>query len=111
MLAKNLSAPRGLRLPVSSLTIIASRLAPTRECGQTSNPVGCQGVHIHFCGNGHLWFRFYSDSLFQTPECRPSKKEAKGFAPPLGASLGLGMPSLRHCSVGRRDGPSLAQRG
>ncbi|MCK8687148.1 hypothetical protein, partial [Pseudomonas umsongensis] len=38
------------------------------DCGQTSNPVGCQGVHIHCCDNGLLWFRFYSDSLFQTPK-------------------------------------------
>ena len=29
MLAKNLRAPRGVRLPESSLTSIASRLAPT----------------------------------------------------------------------------------
>ncbi|OPG75189.1 nucleoid-structuring protein H-NS, partial [Pseudomonas ogarae] len=28
-----------------------------------------------------------------------------------GASPRLGMPSLRHCSVGRREGPSMAQRG
>ncbi len=33
------------------------------------------------------------------------------IAPPLGASLGLGMPERRHCSVGRREGPSMAQRG
>ncbi|QFG29694.1 hypothetical protein F6476_11045 [Pseudomonas umsongensis] len=26
------------------------------------------GVHIHCCDNGHLGFRFYSDSLFQTPK-------------------------------------------
>jgi hypothetical protein len=26
------------------------------------------GVHIHWCGNGHLWFRPYGDSLFQTPK-------------------------------------------
>ena len=46
------------------------------------------GVHIHCCGNGGLWFRFYSDSLFQTPECRPSKKEPKGFAPAYGPLAG-----------------------
>ena len=44
-----------------------------------------------------------------TFEKRKSKQNA--FAPPLGASLGLGMPSLRHYSVGRREGPSMAQRG
>ncbi len=31
-------------------------------------------------------------------------------APPLGASPRLGMPERRHCSVGRREGPSMAQR-
>ena len=58
------------------------------------------GVHIHCCDNGHLWFRFYSDSLFQTPECRPSKKEPKGFAPAYGTSLRLSVPSLRCPSGG-----------
>ena len=29
-----------------------------------------------------------------------AKKEPKGFAPPFGASLRLGIPSLRHCSGG-----------
>jgi len=44
-----------------------------------------------------------------TFEERESKQSA--FAPPLGASLRLGMPERRHCSVGRREGPSMAQRG
>jgi len=39
------------------------------------------------------------------------KSNQKVFAPPLGASLRLGMPSLRLESVGRRDGPSMAQHG
>ncbi len=39
------------------------------------------------------------------------KSNQKVFAPPLGPSLGLGVPSLRLESVGRRDGPSMAQRG
>ncbi|OOG79962.1 nucleoid-structuring protein H-NS, partial [Pseudomonas sp. A25(2017)] len=30
---------------------------------------------------------------------------------PLGASPRLGMPERRHCSAGRREGPSMAQRG
>ncbi|CAI8749806.1 hypothetical protein EMIT0P218_150055 [Pseudomonas sp. IT-P218] len=48
MLAKNLRAPRGVRLPASSLTSIASKLAPTgksetiggryRRNGYTPNP-------------------------------------------------------------------------
>ena len=44
-----------------------------------------------------------------TFEERKSKQNA--LAPPLGTSLRLGVPSLRHCSVGRREGPSMAQRG
>ncbi|WP_139381196.1 nucleoid-structuring protein H-NS, partial [Pseudomonas ogarae] len=28
-----------------------------------------------------------------------------------GASPRLGVPERRHCSVGRREGPSMAQRG
>jgi hypothetical protein len=28
------------------------------------------GVHIRCCGNGFLWFRSYSDSLFQTPKSK-----------------------------------------
>ncbi|WP_230182979.1 hypothetical protein, partial [Pseudomonas carnis] len=41
--------------------------------GLTAEAVIC--VHIHFCGNGHLGFRFYSGSLLEkSPECRPSQK-------------------------------------
>ncbi len=74
--------------------------------------VGCEGgVYIRFCGNGCLGFRSYSGSLLRSPEAGPVKSKQNAFAPPLGASLGLGMPSLRHCSVGRHEGPSMAQRG
>ena len=34
-------------------------------------------VHIHSCGNGHLWFRPYGDSLFY----KRLKKEAKNARP------------------------------
>jgi hypothetical protein len=44
-----------------------------------------------------------------TFEQRKSKQNA--LAPPLGTSPRLGVPSLRLWTVGRRDGPSLAQRG
>ena len=40
-----------------------------------------------------------------------AKSNQKRSAPPLGTSPRLGVPSLRHCSVGRREGPSMAQRG
>ena len=63
-------------------------------------------VYIRCCGNGYLWFRSYSGSLLERP-----KSNQKAFAPPLGTSPRLGVPSLRLWSVGRRDGPSLAQRG
>ena len=55
------------------------------------------GVHIHSCGNGHLWFRSYSDSLFQTPK---SKQKALPQHP--APSPRLGVPSLRHPSAGHR---------
>ncbi|WP_205928869.1 hypothetical protein, partial [Pseudomonas viridiflava] len=53
----------------------------------------------------------YSGSLLKSPEAGPVKSNQNAFAPPLGASLWLGMPERRHCSVGRREEPSMAQRG
>jgi hypothetical protein len=51
-------------------------------------------VNIHSCGNDHLWFRSYSGSLGKAPS-------NQGLLPlTFGASLWLGMPSLRSCSVG-----------
>ncbi|RKS28218.1 hypothetical protein BJ917_1089 [Pseudomonas sp. WPR_5_2] len=51
-------------------------------------------IHIHSCGNGHQWFRFYSGSLGRAPS-------NQGLLPlSFGASLWLGMPSFRSCSVG-----------
>ncbi len=51
-------------------------------------------VHIRFCGNGGYWFRSYSGSLGRAPS-------NQGLLPlSFGASLWLGMPSLRSCSVG-----------
>jgi hypothetical protein len=51
-------------------------------------------VHIHFCDNGHLWFRSYSGSLGKAPS-------NQGLLPlAFGPSLRLGVPSLRSCSVG-----------
>jgi hypothetical protein len=56
--------------------------------------------YIRCCGCCRWRFRSYSESLFQTPECRPSKKEPKGFAPAYGTSLRLSVPSLRYPSGG-----------
>jgi hypothetical protein len=36
--------------------------------------IGLDWELIRFFGDGGWRFRSYSDSLFQTPECRPSKK-------------------------------------
>jgi hypothetical protein len=45
------------------------------EGGLTANLLFVDGVHIHCCGNGHLWFRPYGDSLFfQTPKKSKQKK-------------------------------------
>jgi len=49
-------------------------------------------VHIRCCGNGHLWFRSYSESLGKT-ERRPAPSN-QGLLPlAFGASLMLGIPS------------------
>ncbi|SED73280.1 hypothetical protein SAMN04490188_1295 [Pseudomonas kilonensis] len=63
--------------------------------------IGCGFcVYIRCCGHGCLGFRSYSGSLLEEPGAGPAKSNQKRIAPPLGASLRLGMPSLRHCSVG-----------
>jgi hypothetical protein len=46
--------------------------------------VGC--VHIHSCGNGHLWFRPYGDSLWQTPQ-RKQRSSPQRPAPRLGSAF------------------------
>ncbi|VVN17893.1 hypothetical protein PS647_04198 [Pseudomonas fluorescens] len=53
-----------------------------------------ESVHIQCCGNGRLGFRPYGGSLGKAPS-------NQGLLPlSFGASLRLGMPSLRSCSVG-----------
>jgi hypothetical protein len=52
------------------------------------------GVHIRFFGNGGFWFRPYGESLGEAP----SNQALLPLS--FGASLWLGMPSLRSCSVG-----------
>jgi len=49
--------------------------------------------------------------LLQRVTFEKRKSNQNALAPPLGASLRLGMPERRLCSVGRREGPSMAQRG
>ena len=63
------------------------------DCGLTANQF-LSGVHIHSCGNDLLGFRPYDGSLGKAPS-------NQGLLPlSFGASLMLGMPSLRSCSVG-----------
>jgi hypothetical protein len=45
--------------------------------GLVADQVLVDRVHIHFCGNGDLWFRPYGDSLFY----KRLKKEAKNARP------------------------------
>ena len=42
----------------------------------------------------------YGFALTASPFWQTPQKEPKGLAPPYGSSLGLGVPSLRHCSGG-----------
>ncbi|VVM72480.1 hypothetical protein PS662_01877 [Pseudomonas fluorescens] len=51
-------------------------------------------VHIHSCGNDCYWFRSYSGLLGKAP----SNQALLPLS--FGASLVLGMPSFRSCSVG-----------
>jgi len=56
-------------------------------------------VNIRFCGCRGWRFRFYSDSLFQTP-----KSKQKAGPRRSARSLGLGVPSLRDRSGGIASG-------
>jgi len=49
--------------------------------------------------------------LLQRVTFEKRKSNQNALAPPLGTSPRLGVPERRHCSVGRREGPSMAQRG
>jgi hypothetical protein len=64
-------------------------------------------VHIRFCGNGCLWFRSYSGSLFSDAK-KVTKKAVPHHSVPR---LGSAYPESDIDSAGRREGPSLAQRG
>ena len=50
-------------------------------------------VHIRCLGDGLYRFRSYSESLLIDPEAGPVKSNQNALAPPLGASLRLGMPA------------------
>ena len=75
--------------------------APESNCRSEPARDGCliggeilAGVHIHSCGNGRYGFRFYSESLGRAPSNQALLPLSSG------ASLRLGIPSLRSCSVG-----------
>lgn len=71
---------------------------------ETASFSGLLGVHIHSCGCGRWRFRSYSESLLPN-----AVKVTKRACPSMGPSLGLGVPSLRHCSGGRRQ-PAIPGR-
>ncbi|MCP2225988.1 hypothetical protein OKW12_001393 [Pseudomonas silensiensis] len=58
---------------------------PAREGGLIAD-LSLSGVHIHFCGNGCLWFRPYGDSLWQTPQ-RKQRSSPQRPAPRLGSAF------------------------
>jgi hypothetical protein len=55
----------GLSLADVPKSIVGAELA--RDGGLTAG-LALEGVHIHFCGNGCVWFRPYGNSLWQTPQ-------------------------------------------
>jgi len=62
------------------------------------------GVHIRFCGNGHLGFRPYGESLFfKRRNAGPAKSNQKTLAPAYGLRCAQ-VPSLRRPSGGIDSG-------
>ncbi len=91
-----------LRLTILS---VARELAPVAAFGPTmslgvyeyiSIPAVTAAIGSAFTA-GHFW--------------KSAKSNQKRFAPPLGTSPRLGVPSLRLESVGRRHAPSMARGG
>jgi len=69
------------------------RSEPARDSGLIGGEI-LAGVHIHSCGHGFYWFRSYSESLGRAPSNQTLLPLSSGASP------GLGIPSLRSCSVG-----------
>jgi len=69
------------------------RSEPARDGGLIGNGFFA-GVHIHSCGHGGYWFRSYGESLGGAPSNQTLLPLSSGASP------GLGIPSLRSCSVG-----------
>ena len=53
---------------------------PARNDGLTADQSPA-GVHIHLCGNGHLWFRPYGESLLSNATKGTKKSRPKRPAP------------------------------
>ena len=77
--------------------------APRSKCGSwlackdgltAGRDVGFDRVHIRYLGNGHLGFR-PGGSLLKSRNAGPGKSKQNALAPPLGTSLGLGVPVIR----------------
>ena len=98
--AMAVSQPTGIPLMYPAQTV-GAELA--RDGGLIGGEIFA-GVHIHSCGYGFYWFRFYSESLGKAPS-------NQGLLPlSCGASPGLGILSLP-APWARRDRPSMAVRG
>jgi len=69
------------------------RSEPARDSGLIGGEI-LAGVHIHSCGHGGYRFRSYSESLGKAPSNQALLPLSSGASP------GLGIPSLRSCSVG-----------
>ena len=84
---------------------------PTVGAGWQSTPLDC--VLIHSCGNGHLGFRPEGGSLCKSRDAGPGQSKQNALAPPLGTSLGLGVPVIRQRgSTGRlRSRAAASHRG
>ena len=68
-------------------------------------------VHIHCCGNGHLWFRPYGDSLSKIRKPAQAKVSKALLPHHLVPRLGSAYPLSGIAPWARREGPSMAQRG
>ena len=84
----------------TSLLLSVAAFGPTMSLGVTEyiSVAAVRAAIGSALTAGHFWKR-------------APKVTKRALAPPLGTSLRLGVPERRLESVGRRDGPSLAQRG
>ncbi|VVP67287.1 hypothetical protein PS918_00546 [Pseudomonas fluorescens] len=69
-----------------------------REGGLVADLSLADGVHIHCCGNGYVWFRPDGRLPLANAGVPAQPKGSKGLAPASGPSPRLGVPSLRHSS-------------